>query len=170
MNEMTAAVALAQLRKLDGIREHCRKLSGVILEKISKLPGLSFRRIADPVGDSGFEIYFYLPSAEKAHEFSKELHARNVNCAKMTGTYCQYSRDYCINRSVYTEAESPFRQFADWPAPGYRKEDFPKTEGFVHRFVCLPLGMLYSLEDAEYIAESVIAVHEKLELGIRHAG
>ncbi|MBE2204880.1 MAG: DegT/DnrJ/EryC1/StrS family aminotransferase [Chthoniobacterales bacterium] len=163
MNEMTAAVALAQLRKLDGVRAHCRRLSKVILDKISGLPGLTFRRIPDPSGDSGFEIYFYLPTTEQAEGFTKRLHARNVNCVKITGTYCQYERDYCIHRATYTPAASPFRDDADWPAPGYRKEDFPMTENYVHRFVCLPLGMLYTVEDAEYIAESVLAVYHDTE-------
>lgn len=163
MNEITAAVALAQLRKLDGIRAHCRRLSSLILDKISDLPGLTFRKIPDPAGDSGFEIYFYLATHEVATAFSQALHERNVNCARTTGTYCQYSRDYCITRAVYTERMSPFRDFAEWPAAGYRSVDFPKTEGLVHRFVCLPLGMLYTPEDADYIGETIRAVQREME-------
>ncbi len=167
MNELTGAVALAQFRKLDKMRAHCRALSRRILSGINDLPGLEFRRIPDPDGDSGFEIYFCLESADLAQEFSRQLHARNVNCSKMTGTYCQYERGYCKNRATYHPASSPFAKFTEWPAPGYRAEDFPKTEALVHRFVSLPLGVLYTGDDADYIVETVREVHREVFCGER---
>lgn len=162
MSELTGAVALAQLRKLDGLRNHCRKLCRRILAAIEGLPGLEFRRIPDPNGDLGFEIYFCLSNANLAKEFSSRLESRNVNCTKMTGTYCQYDREYCKNRATYHPPSSPFAKFEEWPAQGYRAEDFPKTEALIHRFVSLPLGALYTEEDADYIAESVRAVHQEM--------
>lgn len=165
MSEVTAAVALAQLRKLDFIRKHCRELSARILRVIGDLPGLVYRRIPDPQGDSGFEIYFYLPSAEAAGSFTDELKKRNVNCSKTTGTYCQYTRGYCINRQAFTPSASPFRHFQEWPAPGYRSCDFPRTESLIHRFVCLPLGVLYTSDDADYIAQVVKETHKDMNLG-----
>ena len=164
MNEMTAAVALAQLRKLEGIREYCRMLSARIIGRIASLEGVTLRRIPDNRGDSGFEIYFCLATEMLANKFNNELDALNVNCAKMTGTYCHYAREYCIHRNAHTPAASPFAKFSEWPANGYRAQDFPRTEDLVHRFVSLPLGVLYSVEDADYIAASVEAIHSKLNL------
>src|SRR5215212_10004940 len=73
MTELTAAMALAQLRKVDLIKSHCRKMSGRILSQLKDLKGLTPRRIPDPTGDTGFEIYLSLPSKELAQEFSKRL-------------------------------------------------------------------------------------------------
>lgn len=165
MNEITAAVALAQLRKLDAIRNHCRDLNARILQRIGSLPGLVFRRIPDPEGDSCFEIYFYLQTPELANAFSEKLKEKNVNCTKTTGTYCQYTRGYCIDRLTSSPAASPFRGFREWPAPGYRACDFPRTESLAHRFVCLPLGVLYTADDADYIAESVEETYAEMNLG-----
>lgn len=165
MNEITAAVALAQLRKLDFIRNHCRELSARILRRIGSLSGLVLRRIPDPKGDSGFEIYFYLPTPELAKTFSERLKEKNVNCTKTTGTYCQYTRGYCVNRLAFSPAASPFRDFQEWPAPGYRACDFPRTESLAHRFVCLPLGVLYTSDDADYIAEAVEETYDEMGLG-----
>lgn len=164
MNELTGAVALAQLRKLDKLREHCRRLNRRILARISDLPGLIFRQIPDPAGDSGIEIYFCLGSAEQARNFTILLHAREVNCTKMTGTYCQYDREYCKKKSTYHPASSPFNHFSEWPALGYRMEDFPRTEALVHRFVAIPMGALYTIEDADYIAEAVCETYLEMEL------
>jgi len=167
MSELTAAVALAQLRKLDAIRKHCRGLSARILTRIGHLPGLTFRRIPDPGGDSGFEIYFCLPDADLARLFNERLDARNVNCRRMTGTYVHYAREYCLERSVHAEQASPFRHFDKWPAEGYRPCDFPVTEGLIQRFISLPLGVLYTEEDADHISASVLEVYREL---VRESG
>ncbi len=159
MSELTAAVALAQFRKLDAIRSRCRTLRDRIMHRISDLPGLSFRKIPDPSGETGFEIYFSLPTPELARRFNEQLEIRNINCSRMTGTYVQYAKDYCLKRNTYTESASPFRHFQEWPAPGYRPQDFPRTEGLMRRFISLPLGVLYSDDDADYIADSVVAIH-----------
>lgn len=162
MNELTAAVALAQWRKLDDIRTHCRNLSSLLMERIRDLPHLTFRKIPDPGGDSGIELYFYLPDETLTREFVRQLDARNINCVRTTRTYIHYTRDYCSQRSVHTPSASPFRAFPTWPAPGYRAEDFPRTENLAHRFVSLPIGVLYTENDARYIAESICDVHRDL--------
>ena len=159
MSELTAAVALAQLRKVDRIREHCRRLNARIVPRLAGLTGLTLRRVPDPAGEFGFEIYFFLASAQAVAAFRAQLDARNVNCGQRTGTYPQYNRDYVQTGRAYVPAASPFREFKEWPAPGYRAEDFPRTEDLTHRFLAIPLGWLYTDADADHIAESIIAVH-----------
>src|SRR5688572_4288191 len=87
MTELTAAMALAQLRKVDTIKGHCRKISARIMEQIKDLKGITPRRIPDPTGDTGFEIYLALPSKELATTFSQRLESMNVNAKKTTFTY-----------------------------------------------------------------------------------
>ena len=165
LTELQAAVALAQLRKVDGLMARCRQIQARILERISDLSGLTLRRVPDPTGDQGFEIYFGLPTPELATAFHSQLNALNVHCNQMSVGYCQYSRPYCQTREAHHPAASPFAQFAEWPAPGYRAQDFPHTETLVRRFVALPLGVLFTLEDADYIGEAVRYVHAKLLSG-----
>ena len=163
LTELQAAVALAQLRKLDGVVAHCRALQRSILAKIADLSGLTPRRVADPAGDQGFELYLCAPTAEIAEAFRNRLHALNVNSQKVTGTYCHYARPYCQTGDAHNPNASPFKQFEIWPAPGYRAEDFPLTEALIRRFIALPLGVLYTLEDAEYIGDAVRHVYAEVE-------
>ncbi|MBV9470234.1 MAG: DegT/DnrJ/EryC1/StrS family aminotransferase [Abitibacteriaceae bacterium] len=162
MNELTAAVALAQLRKLDRLREHCRNLQQIVMSSIRDLPGLAFRHIPDPQGDTGFEVYLQLPTPAIAEAFRTRLDALNVNCHQTTGTYCHYAREYCQTGLAHTSTASPFTQFPQWPAPGYRQEDFPRTEALIHRFVALPLSALYTEEDAHYIGACIRHVHSQV--------
>jgi len=162
MSELTAAVALAQLRKVDRIRDHCRALQARILPRLAGLKGLTLRRVPDPAGEFGFEPYFFLDRPELVTPFREKLDARNVNCGQRTGTYPQYGRDYVKTGLAHAPAASPFRELKPWPAPGYRAEDFPRTEDWTKRFIALPLGWLYTEADADYIADSVVAVHREV--------
>lgn len=162
MSELTAAVALAQLRKVDRLRDHCHALQARIVPRIEKLTGFTLRRIPDPSGDFGYEIYLLFRQPEHIAPFKERLLARNVNCGQRTGTSPQYTRDYLKTGRAHHPAASPFREYKDWPARGYRAEDFPRTENIVKRSLALPIGWLYTPEDADYIADSVIAVHEEI--------
>jgi len=162
MTELQGAMALAQFRKVDRIKSHCRHIEERIVSQISDLKSISLRRIPDPQGDTGFEIYMYLPSKDEADQFRAKLDALNVNCNKVTGTYCHYAREYCITGHAHHPAASPFAKFKEWPAKGYRQQDFPKTEAIVYRFVALPIGMMYTDEDADYIASAVRHVHGEM--------
>ena len=162
MSELAAAVALAQLRKVDKLRDHCRGLQARISPRLQGLKGMKLRPIADPAGDLGFEPYLLLDDPEKVAPFRDKLDALNVNCGQRTGTYPQYNRDYVKTGLAHAPAASPFRGIKDWPVQGYRPEDFPRTENLTKRFIALPLGWLYTTEDADYIADSVIAVHREI--------
>jgi 8-amino-3,8-dideoxy-alpha-D-manno-octulosonate transaminase len=162
MSELTAAVALAQLRKLDAIRDHCRALKARITARLARLPGITLRPLADDAGDFGFEIYFYARTPEAAAAFRGKLDARHVWCQQRTGTYPQYRREYVLTGLAANPALSPFREMTPWPAPGYRAEDFPRTEDLTARFVALPLGWRYTAEDADHIAANVEAVHAEV--------
>jgi 8-amino-3,8-dideoxy-alpha-D-manno-octulosonate transaminase len=162
MSEVTAAIALAQLRKLDQVRSHCRQLQDRVLAGIRHLQGLGFRRIPDPAGDSGFEIYFCVDTPERASRIKQRLNELNVNCQQTTGTYCHYAQEFCRQRLAHAPGASPFSRFTEWPAQGYRVEDFPRTESLIHRFIALPLGVLYTKEDADYISEAVRSAHHEL--------
>lgn len=162
MSELTAAVALAQFHRLEGILGHCRRLSAIIRERVEPLPAIHLRRLPDPEGECGIENYLCLPDLETAQEFTRRLHARNVHCQKMTGTYSHYARGYCRSGAVHTPGASPFARFPEWPAPGYRASDFPRTESLIRSFVAIPVGVLYREEDARYIADCVEAVYHEI--------
>lgn len=162
MGEMAAAMALAQLRKVETMRSHCRALHARVAARIAGLRGLRLRRIPDPEGDFGLEMYLLFDDPAVVVPFREKLDARNVNCGARTGTYPQYNREYVINRGAHHPAASPFRDDPVWPAPGYRAEDFPRTEKITRSFIALPLGWRYTMEDADYIGQAVAEVHREV--------
>ena len=157
MAELAAAVALAQLRKLDRIRAHCRELQEVFFETLGELESVRPRTIHDADGDSGIEIYLFLDDRLDAAVFLGKLDGLNVNTAPMTGTYCHYRKEYCSQGLAHNPLASPFRD-TDMPTPGYRPQDFPRTESLTANMVVLPFGVSYVKEDAVYMAQCVRSI------------
>lgn len=84
MNELSAAVLVEQLRKLDTIIGRMRERKRRVLAGIEMLP-LALREVPDPDGDAATSVAFFLDSREQAQEFAKLLNAENITCG------CPYS-------------------------------------------------------------------------------
>lgn len=162
MSELTGAVALAQSRKLNAIRTHCRALSAPLRARLAQLPGVQLRRLPDPEGESGFETYFWLPTPALRDALRARLIAAGIPCQQMTGTYAQYRRPYVQTGRTHAPHASPFPTAETWPGPGYRAEDFPRTEDLIHRFIALPLGMQHTAADIDYTAATIEQAHREL--------
>jgi len=162
MSELTAAVALAQLQKLERVRGHCQALQKVFFERLGKLKGVEPRLCHDPAGDSGIECYLHFDPAINRDAFRDELESHNVNCLAMTSTYCHYLRPYCAEGLAHAPGASPFRDIGPMPAKGYRAEDFPVTESLYRHMISVPFGVAYDKDDAVYMADVLRAAHGKL--------
>ena len=162
MSELTGAVALAQIRRLDRMIAHCRGLHERVAAVIAVLPGLRLRELPDPAGIFGYELYYFAPSREIARTFTERLTQANVNCGRRTGTYPHYTYEYCHTGNDHSGRLPAFAQLGEWPAAGYRAMDFPRTEDLSHRFVSIPLGVAYSADDADYIGATIKRISNEI--------
>lgn len=81
MSELTGAVMLAQLDKLDGLLARMRRNKKQIKEQIKDLAGIKFRRIVDEEGDTAICLIFLLHDKAKVEPFAKALQAEGVSAA-----------------------------------------------------------------------------------------
>ena len=73
INELTDAVALAQLRKLDGITGRLRRNKKRLKDAISDIPNLSFRVIHGADEEVGTILTLLFPDKEKADAFTAKV-------------------------------------------------------------------------------------------------
>jgi len=78
ISELHAAVGLAQIRKLDKFLSIQKRNHAVLKQMLSEVPGISFRRIPDPQGDSCTFLSWFLPGEEEAKAVIDELKAKNA--------------------------------------------------------------------------------------------
>ncbi|RDD30421.1 aminotransferase DegT [Prosthecochloris sp. ZM] len=76
MSELTAAVGIAQLRKMECILERSKANKRRIKEGLADLAGLTFRSFTDEDGAQGDTLIFSLEKRELALRFEQELLAR----------------------------------------------------------------------------------------------
>ena len=78
MTELSAAVLLAQLRKLGTIRQRLHSNKQRFKQAIADLPGLEFRELTDPQGECAMLLTVFLPSEEIARKVAKDIGTRVV--------------------------------------------------------------------------------------------
>jgi len=64
ISELHAAVGLGQIKRTEEFISIQRRNHGILMEALSTVPEVSFRRIPDPEGDSCGFLSFFMPTAE----------------------------------------------------------------------------------------------------------
>lgn len=78
MSDLTGALALGQLGKVDKITQHMREAKWKIRARIKDLPGLGFRNIIDPAGDSGSFLITLYPTPDICQRFTAAMKAEGI--------------------------------------------------------------------------------------------
>ena len=73
INELTGAVALAQLRKIDRITAKLKANKARVKQLLGELPGVTFRRLNDPEGECGTLLTLIFDSRERARAVASRL-------------------------------------------------------------------------------------------------
>jgi dTDP-4-amino-4,6-dideoxygalactose transaminase len=126
MNELTGAVALAQLRKMDRIISALRDKKRKFKELIGDINGLKFRTLNDPEGDCGTLCTVIFDSARKAALVSRRLGTVTVN---QSGWH------------VYTNMEHLNRYLKEKGLP-YGRGAYPRTDDILSRALNLSVGVV----------------------------
>ena len=78
INELTGAVAIAQLRKIDSITSKLKRKKAKLRERICDLEEISFRKLNDPEADCATLLTLLFPSKEKAEKTASALRTKTL--------------------------------------------------------------------------------------------
>ncbi len=78
ISELHAAVGLAQIKKLDNFLAIQKKNYGILKDILSTIPGISFREVPDPTGDSCSFISWFLPTEAQTKVAVAELKTQGI--------------------------------------------------------------------------------------------
>lgn len=132
MGELTAAVALAQVRKLDRILGTLRRNKQRLCSGISDLPGVRYRTLHDPAGECATLLTVIFNDPDQADAVAAILGGKTL-AASGWHHYLhmrQVAKHY--TPSVYWSAPSRFA------APG----DLPRTEDLLARSMNISVGVV----------------------------
>jgi dTDP-4-amino-4,6-dideoxygalactose transaminase len=139
MTELSGAVLLAQVRKLDMIRSHLRANKKIVKAAIEDLPGLGFRAIVDPEGDLATHLVVTFPSAEVAQAVAGELGSIPLAAS---GWHVYANMEHLLEKRTVSGKGCPF----DCSCFGHGKADYragmlPQTDALLARSMSIGIGV-----------------------------
>jgi 8-amino-3,8-dideoxy-alpha-D-manno-octulosonate transaminase len=161
MNEMTGAVLLAQLRKLDGILAQQRRRGGYVIERVSRIPGIKLRRSNDWKGELHLTLDLLLSSQELRDQFLKAMKAENVPMERPSAAVVLPAQPPIANKAV------PHPAWPSFNSPRgrelrYGADSVPRTMEIFNRTATLTVGPKYSDRDLDDIVAAVTKVYTAL--------
>ena len=168
MSELTGAVMLAQLDKLDPMLNQMRHNFARIAEGIKDTKGIKLRPVHDPEGDTCICMIFYLDALEKVQPFVEALKAEGVNAAGVFNAGIPDWHIYAHWKHVI-EKKTPTPVKCPWECPfhkgkpvEYSKDMNPNTLEYLGRVVHLDIPPQYTDEDCDMIAKAINKVAAEL--------
>jgi 8-amino-3,8-dideoxy-alpha-D-manno-octulosonate transaminase len=157
MSELTAAVGVAQLGKMDWIIGQMRAHKARAVRGIGGLPGVRLRPLPDPEGETAAALIFSVPSADAATRVARALTAENVQASVpwTSGQHVYYHFDQLIERRFLS------KRHCAWECPHYRgkatlqKGQFPRTDEILQRAVHINLHPLLAESDVDDIVTAI---------------
>ena len=138
INELTGAVALAQLRKIEKIISTLHEKKKKLKDAISSVEGIGFRKINDE-GECGTLLTLIFEDKGRAKKFSKKLGTKTVSDS---GWHVYNNMENILEKKMPTDINCPYI------CPYYAKEIeysphmLPKTDDILQRAVNISVGVV----------------------------
>ncbi len=161
MNEMTGAVMLAQLRKLDTILAEQRRRGGYVIDHVSRIPGIKMRRSNDPDGELHLTVDLLLSSQELRDRFLKAMQAENVPMQRPSAAVVLPAQPAIANKAVPHPAWPSFNSSRGKEIL-YGADSVPRTMDIFNRTATLTVGPKYADRDLDDIVTAITKVYKAL--------
>jgi len=147
MMEIQGAIGLAQLAKLDAMVAAQQANKAFFREAVSVLPGVSFREILDPAGDSATFLTFMLPDKERTTAVNQVLRDQGQGAVR----WSENGWHYYPNWEHLIEGKTPCS--GGWPfnAHGKRRvlydpQALPASAAIIERTLTYQVPILLTQE------------------------
>ncbi len=158
MMELQGALGLVQLKKLPAMVERYRSHKSALKEALARVPGLTFRDILDPAGDSATFVSWFLPDAATAERMAAilaEHGAGAIPWGKNTWHAYPHWEHLQVGASLQ-KSGAPFKR-ADGDAI-YPAGDLPQTSELLSRCLSWQIMLNWDEPRLEKMTEAINAV------------
>lgn len=138
INELTGAVALAQVRKLEKIVKILREKKRKLKEAISGIDNIGFRKINDE-GECGTLLTLLFKDKEKADKFADKIGTKTL---AYSGWHVYNNMEQILNKKTVTEYRCPFVCEKYGKKIEYRAHMLPQTDDILERAVNISVGVV----------------------------
>ncbi len=161
ISELHAAVGLAQMRKIDVLRDRKRANKAYMKAKLAQIPELTFRPMPDPDGDSGTFLNFFLPTTEMAKKVMKEFANHDVGgCNYWYTNMYHFINQWDHLKNMRSAAPLAIHHLG---APqDYNKLELPKSQEVIGRLISLGVRATWTEEEMDKQADEMIKIIKRV--------
>jgi len=138
INELTGAVALAQLRKIDRIISILRNKKRLLKNAISVNKKLKYRKINDE-GEIATILTLLFKDKETADKFAAEM---GIKTLSYSGWHVYNNMEQILNKKTVTKYQCPFVCERYGQEIEYHEHMLPKTDEILGRAVNISIGVV----------------------------
>ena len=140
MTELEGAVLLAQVRRIDQIRDHLRANRNLVHDIIGEVRGIEFRTLPDPDGDLATHLVIIFPDVASANAVTAEL---GSNTLATSGWHVYTEMEHVLTGRTATGRGCPFDcSCTDSSTPDYRTGMLPATDRLLERSMSFSIGVV----------------------------
>jgi 8-amino-3,8-dideoxy-alpha-D-manno-octulosonate transaminase len=161
MNEFSAGVLLAQLRKLDRIVGDVRTNSRRVYEGVRSLPGIELRKLPDPEGELGAGVYLGFKNKDRREAFLAAMKRENVIASAPAGSVILPIEPY-IEKKATVHPDWPSFTSARGRAIQYGASACPKTIATLERFGGVLMDPKFTVRDTDDIVAAIRKVYPEI--------
>jgi len=159
ISELQAAVGLAQLRKLDHILAVQRRNKAALKQAFSGVPGIAFRDIPDPEGDSATFLSILAPDGATARAWLESLSAAGVpGCFYWFDNNWHYPRGWDHLKELRTASRSPLTLLD--PPPDLSRLDIEASDAVMSRTISMLVKLSWTEPELNRLQDRISAAFE----------
>ena len=164
ISELHAAVGLAQIRKLDTFLSIQKKNQSLLKEILSQVPGLTFRTVPDPQGDSCSFLSWFLPTADLTEAVVEEMKAQGI----LAGNFYWFKNNWhYISKWDHLKNADTLQSITHdvhLALKEYATKSFPASDAVMSRCVSTAISLLWTEDQIKEKGEKmVIAIKTVME-------
>jgi len=164
MNELQGALGLAQLRKLDDIIAAQRRNKAAVKAVLSEVPGIGFRAIPDPDGDTATFLAFNFFDEGTAARFQDALAKEGVDTVNFKKNNWHYVPNWhhLISWATANSKKYPFTDPSYRGKVDYSIRHIPKAEDLLGRTLFMAIPVKMDQERLDRIASAVARARKEI--------
>ena len=161
ISELHAAVGLAQIRRLREFLTIQKKNHAALKKILERIPGIEFRRLPDPNGDSCTFISWFLPTEEITAKVVEALKQEGI----LAGNFYWYNNNWhYIRKWDHLKNSVSLNRFSEAQEQALFKlkaQDFSATDAIMSRCISTLISLTWTEEQIKDKGEKIVAAAQK---------
>lgn len=157
MMELQGAIGLAQLAKLEAMIVAQQRNKTILKEAIAAIPGVTFRELVDPQGDSATHLAFILQDREQCQRVNGSLKKDGLGAINFSENTWHYfpQWEHLLGAKSVTRSGYPFNEPTGKKRIVYDPKALPQSAALLERTLVYPISIKMSEEKLQQMCRAL---------------